>query len=50
MGTLVRRFIGCNKNIRSAPDKPDSLAYRDLEYFLTAMSNGLPIAGPGARP
>lgn len=50
MGTLVRRFIGCNGKVRSAADKPDSATYRDLEYFLTAMSNGLPIAGPGARP
>jgi sulfur-oxidizing protein SoxA len=49
-GTLVRRFIGCNKKVRSVPDKADSAAYRDLEYFLAYMSNGLPIAGPGARP
>ncbi len=50
IGTLVRRFIGCNKKVGSVPDKPDSAAYRDLAYFLTAMSNGLPIAGPGSRP
>lgn len=50
MGTLVRRFIGCDKKVKSAPDKPDSATYRDLAYFLTYMSNGLPIAGPGARP
>ncbi|MBS3025373.1 sulfur oxidation c-type cytochrome SoxA [Acidiphilium multivorum] len=49
VGTLVRRFIGCNKKVRSVPAKPDSAAYRDLAYFLTYMSNGLPIAGPGAR-
>ena len=24
-------------------------AYRDLEYFLTYMSNGLPINGPSSR-
>ena len=50
MGTLVRRFIGCNKKVKSVPDKPDSASYRDLAYFLTFMDNGLPIAGPGARP
>jgi sulfur-oxidizing protein SoxA len=50
MGTLVRRFIGCNKKVHSAPAKPDSAAYRDLAYFLTYMNNGLPVSGPGARP
>ena len=50
MGTLVRRFIGCNKKVRAEPVKADSDRYRDLAYFLTYMSNGLPIAGPGARP
>lgn len=49
IGTLVRRFIGCNKKVRSVPDKADAASYRDLQYFLTYMSNGLPIAGPGAR-
>jgi len=49
-GTLVRRFVGCNEQVRSVPDKPDSANYRDLAYFLTYMSDGLPIAGPGARP
>lgn len=49
-GTLVRRFIGCNEQIRSVPGKAGSAAYRDLEYFLAYMNNGLPIAGPGARP
>lgn len=50
MGTLVRRFIGCNKKVRAEPVRPDSDRYRDLAYFLTYMSNGLPMAGPGARP
>ncbi|OZB40491.1 MAG: sulfur oxidation c-type cytochrome SoxA [Acidiphilium sp. 34-60-192] len=50
MGTLVRRFIGCNKKVHSVPAKPDSAAYRDLAYFLTYMNNGLPVSGPGARP
>lgn len=50
MGTLDRRFIGCNRNVRSKPFPAQSEIYRDLEYFLTYMSNGLPVAGPGARP
>lgn len=50
MGTLVRRFIGCNKKVKAEPVKADSARYRDLAYFLTYMSNGLPMAAPGARP
>lgn len=50
MGTLHRRFTGCNRNVRAKPFPPQSETYRDLEYFLTYMSNGLPVAGPGARP
>ncbi|AOV16683.1 sulfur oxidation c-type cytochrome SoxA [Acidihalobacter aeolianus] len=49
LGTLERRFIGCNKKIRVEPFKPQSARYRDLAYFLSYMSNGLPITGPGYR-
>ena len=48
-GTLHRRFDSCNKQVRSVPLKGQSDAYRDLEYFLTYMSNGLPINGPASR-
>lgn len=50
LGTLHRRFISCNRNVRSKPFPPQSETYRDLEYFLTYMSNGLPVAGPASRP
>ena len=50
LGTLHRRFIGCNRNVRSTPFEAQSETYRNLEYFLTYMSNGLPVAGPGSRP
>ena len=50
MGTVVRRFIGCNKKTGVVPLPADSVVYRDLEYFLAYMNNGLPVAGPGARP
>ncbi|MBW4091513.1 MAG: sulfur oxidation c-type cytochrome SoxA [Proteobacteria bacterium] len=50
MGTVVRRFIGCNEQVRVVPERPDSADYRDLEYFLAYMNNGLPVAGPGTRP
>lgn len=49
MGTLHRRFIGCNEQVRAKKFKPQSAEYRNLEYFLTYMSNGLTWNGPGAR-
>ncbi len=50
MGTISRRFATCNSQTRAVPEEPQSEDYRDLEYFLSYLSNGLPIAGPGARP
>lgn len=50
LGTVPRRFTTCNAVVRAVPLKPDDATYRDLEYFLTYMGNGLPVAGPGARP
>jgi L-cysteine S-thiosulfotransferase len=49
MGTLDRRFGGCNEQVRAKAFPPQSEEYRDLEYFLTAMSNGLKLNGPSAR-
>lgn len=49
MGTLHRRYGGCNKQVRAKPYKPQSDEYRTLEYFHTYMSNGLESNGPGAR-
>jgi sulfur-oxidizing protein SoxA len=50
MGTISRRFITCNSQTRAVPEEAQSGDYRDLEYFLSYVSNGLPISGPGARP
>jgi sulfur-oxidizing protein SoxA len=50
MGTISRRFTTCNSQIRGVPLDPQDEEYRDLEYFLSYVSNGLPISGPGARP
>jgi sulfur-oxidizing protein SoxA len=50
MGTISRRFITCNSQVRGVPLEPQDELYRDVEYFLSYMGNGLPIAGPGARP
>jgi len=49
VGTLHRRFGGCNQNIRAKAFKAQGEEYRNLEYFLTYMSNGIELNGPGAR-
>ena len=49
MGTMHRRYGGCNKQVRAKPYKPQSDEYQALEYFHTYMSNGLVMNGPGAR-
>ncbi|HHB13211.1 MAG TPA: sulfur oxidation c-type cytochrome SoxA [Chromatiales bacterium] len=49
LGTLHRRYSGCNKQVRAKPFPMQGPEYRALEYFHTYMSNGLPINGPGAR-
>ena len=49
VGTLHRRYRGCIQQVRAAPFKPQSRQYRNLEYFHTYMSNGLPLNGPGSR-
>ena len=49
MGTLQRRYGGCNKQVRAKPFKAQSDEYRALEYFHTYMSNGLTMNGPGVR-
>ena len=50
MGTTSRRFVTCNSQTRAVPLEPQADEYRDVEYFLSFVSNGLPISGPGARP
>ena len=49
LGTVHRRFGGCNKQVRAKPFKAQSDEYRNLEYFLTYMGNGIPWNGPGVR-
>jgi sulfur-oxidizing protein SoxA len=50
MGTISRRLTTCNSQIRAVPLEPQADEYRDLEYYLSYVSNGLPISGPGSRP
>jgi sulfur-oxidizing protein SoxA len=49
MGTLHRRFIGCLEQIRAPVDAPQSEAFRNLEYFLSYLGNGIPGNGPSVR-
>ena len=49
LGTLHRRFDGCFKQMRAKPYKAQGEDFRDLEYFLTHMSNGIEYNGPSAR-
>ena len=46
---LHGRFAGCVRDVRAKPFELQSLEYRNLEYFLSYMSNGLEFNGPGAR-
>lgn len=49
LGTLHRRFAGCNEQVRAKAFDAQGEEYRNLEYFLTYMSNGLPYNGPSSR-
>lgn len=49
LGTLHRRYGGCNKNMRVKPQKAQSDVYKNLEFFQAYMDNGLILNGPGYR-
>ncbi len=49
VGTLHRRFQECNSQVGAEPFELQSEPYRNLEYFLTYMSNGLEWNGPASR-
>ncbi len=49
LGTLHRRYAGCNQQVRAKPFKALGDEYAALEYFHTYMSNGLEANGPGTR-
>jgi L-cysteine S-thiosulfotransferase len=50
MGTMSRRLVTCNSQTRAVPLEPQDEDYRDVEYYLTFMANGLPVSGPATRP
>jgi len=47
--SLHQRFSGCVRDVRAKPFALQSAEFRNLEYFLSYMSNGLEANGPGAR-
>jgi sulfur-oxidizing protein SoxA len=49
MGTLHRRFRECLEQIKARPIPAQSPEFRNLEYFLSFMGNGIPTNGPSTR-
>ena len=49
IGTLHKRFKECNSQVRAQPYEAQSRIYRELEYFLSYMSNDLEMNGPASR-
>lgn len=49
VGSLHRRFARCNEQVGAEPFARQSPEYRNLEYFLTYISNGLTWNGPAIR-
>ena len=49
LGTMHRRYGGCNKQVRAKPFKAQSDEYKSLEYFENIMSKGLTLNGPSNR-
>ena len=47
--TLQGRFKQCEKNVRAKPKEANSEDYNNLEYYITYMSNGLPMQTPVFR-
>lgn len=50
VGTLHQRFRGCQKKIRAKPEPFESEDYRNLQFFLTYLSDGVKIHVPGNGP
>nr|VFJ76885.1 MAG: sulfur-oxidizing protein SoxA [Candidatus Kentron sp. FW] len=49
LGSLHRRFRGCNKNVRSEPYKAGSPVYTALELYIMSRAKGLPVETPSVR-
>ena len=49
LGSLHQRFVGCVEQVRGEAPHLESQQFRELEYFLSLMANGLPIIGPSTQ-
>lgn len=49
VGGLHKRFAECNVQVRAVAMAQQSEIYRNLEYFLTYMNNGMELNGPATR-
>ena len=49
VGGMHRRFQECNDQVRAEALELQSEPYRNLEYFLSYISNGLELNGPATR-
>jgi len=49
LGTMERRIKGCEKNQGETPHKPGSKWQNEMIYFMSYMSNGMPVDGPDIR-
>ncbi len=49
VGSLHRRFRGCNKQVRAEPYANGSDEYVNLELYLSHRGNGLPVETPAVR-
>ena len=49
LGTIHRRYGGCNKQVRAKPLKPQSAAYTALELYEGYMNTGVPLKVPSQR-
>jgi L-cysteine S-thiosulfotransferase len=49
VGGLHKRFVECNEQVGAQGLVQQSESYRNLEYFLTYMNNGMELNGPGSR-
>jgi sulfur-oxidizing protein SoxA len=49
VGGLHKRFVECNEQVGAEGLAQQSETYRNLEYFLTYMNNGMELNGPSSR-
>lgn len=49
VGSLHRRFRGCNKQVRAAPYKQGSDEYTNLELYITNRARGVAVETPSVR-